>query len=195
MLMSLSRWPPPLHSSTSSSSSSPVTFARLLLVINKGSEGLLEFRAKVLVALCWYSLALIRAFSITWSCSAKWHWASSWLNDGDALAGHGEKERDDREMGREGQGMDMGELMLSLLGGEDEGLMLLEGIWLLPLVFSSTFSLGTLIQEIFSGMLCSSERLDAKRGGGGRGGGDCGKLSEALSFSLLQLGLILLSCC
>lgn len=92
--------------------------------------------------------------------------------------------------------MDMGALMLSLLGGEDEGLMLREGIWLLPLVFSSTFSLGTLIQEIFSGILCWTERLDAKRGGGGRGGGDCGKPSEeALSFSRLQLGLMLLSCC
>lgn len=98
-------------------------------------------------------------------------------------------------MGREGQGMDMGAVMLSLLGGEDEGLMLHEGIWLLPLVFSSTFSLGTLIQEIFSGMFCTAECLDAKRGGGGRGGGDCGKPSEALSFSLLQLGLTLLSSC
>lgn len=90
--------------------------------------------------------------------------------------------------------MDMGALMLSLLGGEDEGLMLREEIWLLPLVFSSPFSLGTLIQEIFSGMLCRAERLDAKRGGGGRGGGDCGKLSEALTFSLLQLDLMLLFC-
>lgn len=53
--------------------------------------------------------------------------------------------------------MDMGELMLSLLGGDDEGLMLREEPRrerrLLPLSLSSTFSLGTLIQEIFSGML------------------------------------------
>lgn len=60
-------------------------------------------------------------------------------------------------MGREGRGIDMGELMLSLLGGEDEGLILREEPRrerrLLPLSLSSTFSLGTLIQEIFSGML------------------------------------------
>lgn len=53
--------------------------------------------------------------------------------------------------------MEMGELMLSLLGGEDEGLMLREEPRrerrLLPLSLSSAFSLGTLIQEIFSGML------------------------------------------
>lgn len=68
----------------------------------------------------------------------------------------------------------MGELMLSLLGGEDEGLMLSEEPRrerrLLPLSLSlslsSTFSLGTLIQEIFSGILrCRrgrAERRDVK---------------------------------
>lgn len=85
--------------------------------------------------------------------------------------------------------MDMGELMLSLLGGEDEGLMLSEEPRrerrLLPLSLSSTFSLGTLIQEIFSGILrcrTGAERCSVKRGGGGRGGGDRDTLSIALSF-------------
>lgn len=75
--------------------------------------------------------------------------------------------------------MDMGELMRSRLGGEDEGLMLNEEPrrerQLLLLSLSSTFSSGTLIQEIFCGMLrCrrgGPERCGAKRGGGGRGGG------------------------
>lgn len=53
--------------------------------------------------------------------------------------------------------MEMGELMLSLLGGDDEGLMLKEvprrERRLLPFSFSSAFSFGTLIQGIFSGML------------------------------------------
>lgn len=133
----------------------------------------------------------MRAFSIVWSSSAKWHWASSWLDDDDeALARRGEEESDDREMGREGRGMDMGELMLSLLGGEDEGLILREeprrDKMLLPLSLSSTFSLGTLIQEIFSGMLrCrrrGAECCGTMRGGGGRGGGDRGTLSAALSL-------------
>lgn len=86
--------------------------------------------------------------------------------------------------------MDMGELILSLLGGEDEGLMLSEEPRrerrLLPLSLSSTFSLGTLIQGIFSGILrClrgGAERRGAKRGGGGRGGGDRDTLSAGLSF-------------
>lgn len=189
MLMSLSRWPPPLHSSTVSSSP-PVTFARLLVVISEGSGGLLEFWAGVLVTLRVNCLALIRAFSIVLSCSAKWHWASSWLDDREALARRGEEERDDREMGREGRGMDMGELMLSLLGGEDEGLMLSEEPRrerrLLLLSLASTFSLGTLIQGIFSGILrCrrgGAECRGAKRGGGGRGGGDRDTLSAGLSF-------------
>lgn len=51
--------------------------------------------------------------------------------------------------------MEMGELMLSLLGGEDEGLMLREEPRrerrLLPL--SSPFPFGKLIQAIFSGIL------------------------------------------
>lgn len=55
--------------------------------------------------------------------------------------------------------MEMGELMLSLLGGEDEGLMVSEEprrerrLLDRSLSFSSTFSLGAQIQGIFSGML------------------------------------------
>lgn len=98
--------------------------------------------------------------------------------------------------------MDMGELMLSLLGGEDEGLMLSEEPRrerrLLPLSLSSIFSLGTLIQEIFSGILrCRRARAEcrsAKRGGGGRGGGDRGTPSAALSFRLPLLVSLLSSC-
>lgn len=86
--------------------------------------------------------------------------------------------------------MDIGELMLSLLGGEDEGLMLSEEPRrerrLLPLSLSSTFSLGTLIQGIFSGILrCrrgAAERCGTMRGGGGRGGGDRRTLSVDLIF-------------
>ena len=93
----------------------------------------------------------------------------------------------------EGRGIDMGELMLSLLGGEDEGLMLSEEPRrerrLLPLSLSSTFSLEMLIQEIFSGMLrCRTggpERCGTKRGGGGRGGGDRDTVSVSLCFWLL----------
>lgn len=126
------------------------------------------------------SLARMRALSIVCSSSAKWHWASSRLDDGETLGRRGEEEREGRDRGREGREMDMGELMLSLLGGDDEGLMLSEEPRrerrLLPLSLSSPFSLGMLIQAIFSGMLrCrtgSAERRDPKRGGGGRAGGD-----------------------
>lgn len=192
MLISLSRWPPLLHSLTISSPP-PVTSAGLLDVISEGSGELLA--SWLLAALHLDSLAIKRAFSIVCSSSAKWHWASSWLDDGEALARRGEEENDDREMGREGRGIDMGELMLSLFGGEDEGLMLSEEPKrerrLLPLSLSSIFSLGALIQEIFSGILrCwggGPERRVAKRGGGGRGGGDCDTLSAVLSFWLLLL--------
>ena len=188
ILISLSRWLPPLHSLTTSPPPPPpppVTSAGLLVVISEGSGGLLA--SWVLVALHLDSLALKRAFSIVCSSSAKWHWASSWLDEGEALARRGEEENDDREMGREGRGIDMGELMLNFFGGEDEGLMLSEEPRrerrLLPLSLSS---LGTLIQEIFSGILhCwggGAERRVAKRGGGGRGGGDCDTLSTVLSF-------------
>lgn len=89
--------------------------------------------------------------------------------------------------------MDIGELMRSRLGGDDEGLMLSEEPrrerQLLLLFLSSTFSLGTLIQEIFCGILrCRRRGADcrgAKRGGGGRGGGDRDTLSAALGRSLL----------
>lgn len=129
---------------------------------------------------------------MVWSCSARWHWASSWLDDGEALACRRE-DSDEREMGREGRGMDMGELMRSRLGGDDEGLMLSEEPrrerQLLLLFLSSTFSLGTLIQEIFCGILrCRRRGADcrgAKRGGGGRGGGDRDTLSAALGRSSL----------
>lgn len=75
--------------------------------------------------------------------------------------------------------MDIGELMLSLFGGEDDGLMLSEEPRrekrLLPLSFSSIFSFGTLTQGIFSGMLCcwrgGADLRSTKRGGGGRTGG------------------------
>lgn len=113
------------------------------------------------------------------------------------MARRGEEERVDREMGREGRGMDMGELMLNLLGGEDEGLMLSEEprrerrLLPLSLSLSSIFSLGTLIQAIFSGILrCrrgGAERCSTMRGGGGRGGGDRGTLSAGLSFWLLLM--------
>lgn len=68
----------------------------------------------------------------------------------------GEEDRDARGRGKVRLGMDMGELMLNLLGGEDDGLMLSEE----PrrerrlLLFSFSSSLGMLIQAIFSGMLC-----------------------------------------
>lgn len=195
--MSLSRCPPPLHS-TPASSSPPCTSACLLVVIREGSGGLQEWWVMVVVAFCWNSLALLRASSIVLSSSARWHWASSWLDDGEALARRGEEDRDDREIGMEGRGMDMGELMLSLLGGEDEGLILSEEPRrerrLLPLSLSSTLSLETLIQEIFSGMLrCRrgvAERCGTKRGGGGRGGGDRDTLSAPLCFWLLLFRLL-----
>lgn len=165
------------------------------------SEGLLESCVVVLTALRWESLALMRAFSIVRSSSARWHCASSWLDDSEALARRGEEERDDKEGGREGRGMDIGVLMLSLLGGEDDGLMLSEEPRrerrLLPLSRSSTFSLGMLIQEIFSGMLhCrvgGAKRCGTNLGGGGRGGGHRDTLYVALSFCL-QLVWLLLSC-
>lgn len=116
----------------------------------------------------------MRAFSIVCSSSARWHWASSWLDEGDTLARRGEEERDDRERGSEGREMEIGELMLNLLGGEDEGPR--RERRLLPRSLSSAPSLALLIQETFSGMLrCrtgGAERLVPKRGGGGRGGGD-----------------------
>ena len=139
----------------------------------------------------------MRAFSIVCSSSAKWHWASSWLEDGENLPRRGEEEREVRERGREGREMDIGELMLNLLGGEDEGLMLSEeprrDRRLLPLSLSSTFSLGMLIQEIFSGMLrCltgGAERRGTELGRGGRGGGD----RDTVSF-WLQLAWLLSPC-
>lgn len=86
--------------------------------------------------------------------------------------------------------MDIGELMLSLLGGEDDGLMLSEKprrerrLLLLPV--SSSFPLGILIQGIFSGMLrCrieSSERCGTKCGGGGRTGKGLDTQVVALTF-------------
>lgn len=88
------------------------------------------------------------------SSSAKWHCASSMLDEDEPLDRR-EEERDESERGREGLGMDMGELMLNFFGGEDEGLMLKEEPRrersLEPL--SSVFSLGLMIQEIFSGIL------------------------------------------
>lgn len=131
---------------------------------------------------------------MVWSSSARWQWASSWLDDGEALTLRGEEDSEERERGKEGRGMEMGELMLSLLGGEEEGLTVSEEPrrerrllpLSLPLSLSSTFSLGTLIQEIFSGMLrCrrgGAGRCGAKRGGGGRGGGERDTPSVPLSF-------------
>lgn len=86
--------------------------------------------------------------------------------------------------------MDMGELRFSLLGGEDDGLMLSEELRrerrLMALSLSSTRSFGKLIQEAFTGMLCCriswAEPFAAKRGGGGRGGGDRLALSTVLGF-------------
>lgn len=102
----------------------------------------------------------------------------------------GEDDRDDRERGSEGRGMEIGELMLSLFGGDDDGLMLSEEPRrerrLLPLSFSSIFSFGTLTQGIFSGMLCcvrgGAERRSTKRGGGGRAGGQRDAPSVPLGF-------------
>lgn len=82
--------------------------------------------------------------------------------------------------------MDMGELLLSLLGGDDEGLMLNDKPrrqkLLLALSLSST--LEGLNQGTFTGMLqCrgrGEERRGAKRGGGGRGGGDRVELPAAV---------------
>lgn len=97
--------------------------------------------------------------------------------------------------------MDIGELMLNLLGGEDDGLMLSEEPRrerrLLLLSRSSSFPLGILIQAIFSGILrCGigrTERCGTKRGGGGRGGGGLDTQLVALRF-WLKLVWMLLSC-
>ncbi|TNN72383.1 hypothetical protein EYF80_017422 [Liparis tanakae] len=114
------------------------------------------------------------------SSSARWHWASSWLDDGEAAARCREEEEEEEKVGSEGRGMEMGELMLSLLGGEEDGLMLSEELSrkrrLLHRSRSCTFSLT---QGIFSGMLRFRRSCDARRGGGGRGGGD---RSAALIF-------------
>lgn len=141
MLMSLSRW---------------LSAASPLPVFSVESGGLQEFWGGELLGLRWKSLALMRASSIVLSCSARWHWASSWLDAGEALARRGEEDSEGREMGREGQGMDMGALRLSLLGGEEEGLTLKEEPRRekrLPLC-SLSFSFGRLIQDAITGMLC-----------------------------------------
>lgn len=204
-LMSLSRWLPPLHSSTLSSSPPP-TSPCSTAVTTVESGGLQEFWEQG-VAFCRDSLALIRAFSMVSSSRARWHWASSRLDVGEALVRRGDEDRDGRERGSDGRGMDIGELMLSLLGGEDEGLILSEEPRrerrLLPRSLSSTFSL---IQEIFSGMLrCRTGGAvccAVKRGGGGRGGGNRVTLSGPLSLWLVLVcssvflsGFCRFSCC
>lgn len=100
------------------------------------------------------SLARLRemAFSIVWSSRARWQ-STSLGGVGFGLLG--EEERD--------KGIEIGALMLSFLGGEDkrkeeDGLMLREEPRRerRPLPFLSptlSFSLGGLIQDIFSGML------------------------------------------
>lgn len=144
MLMSLRRWPPQLSAASS------------LPVFSEESGGLQEFWGGDLLGFRWKHFALMSASSIVLSCSAKWHWASSWLDDGEAMARRGEEDSEGREMGREGQGMDMGALRLSLLGGEQEGLMLNEEPRRerrLP-PCSRSFSFGRLIQDAITGMLC-----------------------------------------
>lgn len=143
MLMSLSRWP------------TRPSAASVLLALSEDSGGLQEFWGGDLLASRWKRLALMRASSIVLSCSAKWHWASSWLDVEEAMARRGEEDSDGREMGSEGQGMDMGALRLSLLGGEDEGLMLNEEPRRerrLP-PWSLSFSFERLIQDAITGML------------------------------------------
>lgn len=80
-------------------------------------------------------------------------------------------------MGREGQGMEMGALRLSLLGGEEEG----------------SLSFGRLIQDAVTGMLSwrtrGAERWGGNRGGGGRGGGERGRDSAEPLLCLLLSGL------
>lgn len=115
---------------------------------------------------------------------------SSRLDVGEVLARRGDEEREGREMGRDGRGMEMGELMLSLLGGEDEEPRREKR--LLPLSLSSPFSF---IQEIFSGMLrCRTGEAGCcavKRGGGGRGGGNRVAPSEVPSLGLVLVCLLL----
>lgn len=146
MLMSLSRWLLLMQLSAAAS----------LLGFSEESGGLQEFWGGDLLGFRWKSLALIRASSIVLSCSARWHWASSWLDDGEAMARRGEEDSEGREMGRESLGMDMGALRLSLLGGGEQGLMLNEEPRRerrLP-PCSLSFSFGRLIQDAITGMLC-----------------------------------------
>lgn len=178
--MSLSRWP------TRPSSLFPV--------FSEDSGGWQEFCGGDLLSSRWKSLALTMASSIVLSCSAKWHWASSWLDDEEAMARRGEEDSDGREMGSEGQGMDMGALRLSLLGGEEEGLMLNEEPRRerrLP-PWSLSFSFERLIQDAITGMLrwrTGPRRCGGNRGGGGRGGGKRGQASAVLVFCLLWFSL------
>lgn len=174
--MSLSRWP------------TRPSAASLLPALSEDSGGLQEFWGGDLLASRWKSLALMRASSIVLSCSAKWHWASSWLDVEEAMARRGEEDSDGREMGSEGQGMDMGALRLSLLGGEDEGLMLNEEPRRerrLP-PWSLSFSFERLIQDAITGMLrwwrTRPRRWGGNRGGGGRGGGSRGQDPAVLLF-------------
>lgn len=88
------------------------------------------------------------------SCSARWHWASSWLDDEEAMARRGEEESNGREMGREGQGMDMGALGISLLGGDEEGLMLNEEPRRDRRLTPCSLSFAGLSQDAIAGMLC-----------------------------------------
>lgn len=162
--------------------------ASLSPALSEDSGGLQEFWGGDLLPSRWKSLALMRASSIVLSCSAKWHWASSWLDVEDATARRGEEDSDGREMGSEGQGMDMGALRPSLLGGEDEGLMLNEEPRRerrLP-PWSLSFSFERLIQEAMTGMLrwwrTGPGRCGGNRGGGGRGGGNRGQASAGLLF-------------
>lgn len=188
--MSLRRWLASLISSPASLPPPSRTTACLLIVIGEESGRLLQGWGQALLLFCWDSLAFRSAVWIVWSSSAKWHWASSWEEDGEDLDLLGETDKDDKEMGREGLGMDIGELMLNLFGGDDEGLMLSEEPRrerrLLLRSFSSTFSLGTLIQEIFSGILyCRTGWANCcagKRGGGGRLGGDRDVMSSPICF-------------
>lgn len=125
----------------------------------------------------WKRLALRRASSMVLSCRARWQWASSWLDDGEAAARRGGEDSEGREMGREGQGMEMGALRLSLLGGEEEG----------------SLSFGRLIQDAVTGMLSwrtrGAECWGWNRGGGGRGGGERGRDSAEPLLCLLLSGL------
>lgn len=188
--MSLRRWPPQLSAASS------------LPVFSEESGGLQEFWGGDLLGFRWKHFALMSASSIVLSCSAKWHWASSWLDDGEAMARRGEEDSEGREMGREGQGMDMGALRLSLLGGEQEGLMLNEEPRRerrLP-PCSRSFSFGRLIQDAITGMLCwrrtGPRRWGGNRGGGGRGGGNRGPDSaDVLLFCLLLWVSLLRLCC